>query len=57
MFKDQLDDERKSTANTSHAVLFSQQQELFYMHYSTDRIIHTIDFVIPLVENFVLGCR
>ena len=43
----------KPTAITSWAILFDQQQEVFYKPNSTDRIAHTMVFVIPVIEYWL----
>ena len=38
--------ERKPVAVTSLGILFDWQQGIFYIHYPTERIVHTIAFVL-----------
>ena len=54
MVKDQSDSlERKPATATSWATLSSEQQGIFHMHHSTDRISHIMMFVIPVVEHWL----
>ena len=40
-------------AGATWATLFDYQQELFYMHHHTDRIIHTMALVTQVVEHWL----
>ena len=46
--------ERKPAAAT-WATLSDYQQEFFYMHHPTDRIIQTTTFVTPVLEHWLIG--
>ena len=50
---DHSDNKRKPTATTSHATRFEQQQGIFYMLQSTDKILHTMVFIIPILEPWM----
>ena len=51
MVKDYLDSERKKPTLRHYS--FWLQQEIFCMHHPTDRIVHTMAFVIPVVEHWL----
>ena len=46
MLKDHSDSERKPAADTTSATFSISSKTLFYMHHPTDRIAHTMAFVI-----------
>ena len=52
MVKDHSDSERGNPL-PSHRLLFPISRKVFYMHYPTDRIIHTTAFVTPVVERWL----
>ena len=45
--------EGKAAAATTWVTLFSYQQGIFYVHYPTDRISHTMTFVTPVIEHWL----
>ena len=52
MVKDHTDSERGNPL-PPHRLLFPISSKVFYMHHSTDRIIHTMAFVTAVVEHLL----
>ena len=48
MVKDHRDNKRKAT---SWDTLYNLQQDMFYMHHPTDRTVHSMSLVTPVVEQ------
>ena len=52
MVKDHSDSERGNPL-LPHGLLFPINSKGFYMHYPTDRIVHTTAFVTPVMEHWL----
>ena len=48
-------DREKPAAATIWTTLSDQQQEVFYMHHTIYRIVHTMAFIRPVVEHWLKG--
>ena len=53
MVKDHSDSERGNPLLPHRLLFLIRLQGFFYMHHPTDRIIHTMAFVTPVVEHWL----
>ena len=54
MVKDHVDVDRWTLWPPHHGLLFLISHKIYFMHHPTDMMIHTIAFVTPVAENWLL---